>query len=286
MSTLYAASTSTPAVAYFITACIAIALYNPMEALILIFATFKKYRGCYFWSLLTARIGLIISVVGYTTYFYDITPNEYAQTTVTVTGWAIFIVAQSLVLWSRLHLVIQSRGILRAVLVMIIVDAVVLLIPTIVMAYGNDTKVISPEFLHGYQVMEDIQLLTFTVQECIISGLYIWGTISLLKFTPEKRKRHLIFQLFAINVILVVMDCGVLGVQYTDHRIIQVGFKSMVYSFKIKLELAVLGRLVSFVKGPSDYGNQSLEGVISTSNSTPDSRPELRLSAIRDIAHG
>ncbi|CZR66611.1 uncharacterized protein PAC_16512 [Phialocephala subalpina] len=286
MSTLYTASTSAPAVAYFITACIGIALYNPMETLILMFATFKTYRGCYFWSLLTACISLIISVVGYITYFFEVTPNEFAQTTVTVTGWAIYIVAQSLVLWSRLHLVIQSRRILRAVFAMIIVDAVVLLIPTVVMAFGNDTKVVSPEFLRGYQIMEDIQLLTFSLQECIISGIYIWGTISLLKFTPEKRKRHLIIQLFAINVILVVMDCVVLAVQYTDHRIIQVGLKSMVYSFKIKLELAVLGRLVSFVKGPNDYGNQSLEGVISTPNSTPDSRPKLGLSANSDIAHG
>jgi hypothetical protein len=127
-------------VAYFITACIGIGLYNPMETLILIFATFKTYSGSYFWSLLTAYIGLIISIIGYIAYFFEITRNKFAQTTVTVTCWAIFIVAQSLVLWSRLYLVIQSRRILRTVLVMIVVNAVVLLIPTIVMDFGTSTK--------------------------------------------------------------------------------------------------------------------------------------------------
>jgi len=244
-----------------------------METLILIFATFKTYRGSYFWSLLTACISLIISIVGYIAYFFEITPNKFAQTTITVTGWAIFIVAQSLVLWSRLHLVIQNRRILRAVLTMIVVNAVVLLIPTVVMAFGNDTNVISPEFRRGYQIMEDIQLLAFTLQECIISGLYIWGTISLLKFTSEKRKRHLMLQLFAINIILIAMDSAVLGVQYSHHRIIQVGLKSMVYSFKLKLELAVLGRLVSFVTEPC--GNQSLERVPSILNSEPGSQSKL-----------
>jgi hypothetical protein len=49
----------------------------------------------------------------------------------------------------------------------------------------------------------------------------------------------------------------------------------MVYSFKIKLELSVLGRLVSFVSAPSDYRNQSLEAVTSTPNSTADSPSKL-----------
>ncbi|PVH68948.1 hypothetical protein DL98DRAFT_564553 [Cadophora sp. DSE1049] len=262
---------------YFITAAIGIALYNPVETLILIFATFKQYRGCYFWSLLIACIGLIIWIVGYITYFFDVTSSKYAQTAVVVTGWCIFIVAQSLVLWSRLHLVIQSRRILRAVLLMIVINAIVLLPPTVAMAFGNNTKIISPAFRRGYEIVENIQVLAFTLQECIVSGLYIWGTISLLKFTPEKRKRNLMLQLFTINVVLVIMDCAILGVQYSHHRIIQIGLKSLVCSFKIKLELAILGRLVSFVKGPSESRNQSLyiEGGIPTPTSTPESQSRL-----------
>lgn len=63
---------------YFIIAVVGIALYNPVETLILIFATFKQYRGCYFWSLLIACIGLIIWIVGYITYFFDVTSSKYA----------------------------------------------------------------------------------------------------------------------------------------------------------------------------------------------------------------
>lgn len=283
MLTFESASTSSPGVAYFLTACIGISLYNPTETIILIFATFKRYGGCYFWSLLIACLGLIIAVIGYSSYFFDFTKNEFIQTTVTVTGWAIFVVAQSLVLWSRLHLVIQSRTILRGVLAMIIINAIVLLIPTIVMAYGNDTKVISPQFRRGYTIMEDIQLTAFSTQEFIISGLYIWGTINLLKLTSERRKRNLILQLFTINVILVLMDCVLLGVQYAGYRILQINLKWLVYSFKMKLEIAVLGRLVSFVKAPSDYRNQSIGGATSVFDST---NPSRTMSEWRLFTHG
>jgi hypothetical protein len=160
---------------------------------------------------------------------------------------------------------------------MIVVNAVILLPLIVTMAFGHDTTIISPAFLRGYEIVENIQVLAFTLQECIVSGLYIWGTISLLKFTPEKRKRTLMLQLFTINVILVIMDCAILGVQYSNHRIVQIGLKSLVSSFKIKLELAILGRLVSFVKGPSEGRHQSLhfEGEPSTPESTPESQCHL-----------
>lgn len=272
MLTFESASTSSPAVAYFLTACIGISLYNPTETIILIFATFKRYGGYYFWSLLIACLGLIVAVIGYSTYFFNITSNKFVQTTVTVTGWSIFVVAQSLVLWSRLYLVIQSQRILHGVLAMIIINAFVLLIPTVVMAFGNDTVDPSPEFLRGYTIMEKIQLSLFSTQEFVISGLYLWGTINLLKLTSEKRKRNLILQLFTINVILVLMDCVLLGVEFAGYRILQINLKWLVYSFKLKLEIAVLSRLVSFVKGPHEYRNQSLGLSSSVPNSTHQDR--------------
>ncbi|KUL83071.1 hypothetical protein ZTR_11169 [Talaromyces verruculosus] len=236
------------ALVYFITAVIAIALYNSVETVVIVLFVFKHYGGTYFWSLLAACLGLFMMTLGYSTYFYNIIPNLFGQTAPTVVGWCIFMIAESVVLWSRLHLVMQNRKILRGVMIMIGSTAIFLLIPTTALAFCNDIHPPRQVFIRGYQIMENIQLTGFTVQEVIISGLYIWGTISILHYTTEKSKRNLILQLFMINAVLILMDSTILVIQYCGYRTLQINIKSLIYSLKLKLELAVLTRLVDFVK--------------------------------------
>lgn len=58
----------------------------------------------------------------------------------------------------------------------------------------------------------------------------------------------MIYQLLAINVVILAMDAVLLGVQYLKDRSVQVQLKGFVYSLKLKLAFAVLSRLVSFVE--------------------------------------
>lgn len=88
--------------------------------MIIIFLVFKRYDGVYFWSLLAACLGLFMMTSGYSTYFYNFDPNLFGQSTLTIIGWCIFMVAQSFVLWSRLHLVIQNGNVIHGVVIMII----------------------------------------------------------------------------------------------------------------------------------------------------------------------
>lgn len=48
-----------------ITICCALAIYNALELLLLIFTSFRKYRGLYFWSLLVASAGIIPYTIGF-----------------------------------------------------------------------------------------------------------------------------------------------------------------------------------------------------------------------------
>ncbi|KAH6973232.1 hypothetical protein EDB80DRAFT_879840 [Ilyonectria destructans] len=93
MLTFGQASESSPSVAYFFAGCIAVTLYNALEIVVLILATFKRYAGRYFWSLLFASLGLIVTTIGFSTYFFNITQNKFAQGAVTIAGWWAFIVA-------------------------------------------------------------------------------------------------------------------------------------------------------------------------------------------------
>lgn len=91
-----------------------ISLYNAIELLLLIFVTFKKWGGFYFWSLLIASFGNIPYSLGYLISYFHLTvfPVGLAFSNV---GWWLMVTGQSFVLYSRLHLVLSERRVLRAV---------------------------------------------------------------------------------------------------------------------------------------------------------------------------
>lgn len=58
------------------------------------------------------------------------------------------------------------------------------------------------------------------------------------------------YQLFAINVIIILMDITLLGVEFANLYIVESVLKGVIYSIKLKLEFVVLGKLVQFVTRP------------------------------------
>ncbi|KAJ5587044.1 uncharacterized protein N7459_002809 [Penicillium hispanicum] len=223
--------------------------YNAFELVILVFVTFAQYRGTYFWSLLvSSAIGLIPYSLGFLLKFFNLTSAWFSVTLLTV-GWWSMVTGQSVVLYSRLHLVLRNQRVLRRVLTMIVVDAVALHLPTTVLTYGSNLA--HPPhraiFLSGYNVMEKIQMTGFCIQEFIISGLYIWETVRMIRLDPDRTKRKIQYQLLIINFIIIVLDLGLLVAEYMNYYIMETMLKGAVYSIKLKLEFAVLGKLIHLV---------------------------------------
>ncbi|OCL11087.1 hypothetical protein AOQ84DRAFT_374324 [Glonium stellatum] len=244
----------------FIAFFIGLSLYNALELLVLVFVTFKKFRGVYFWSLIVAGIGIIPYSLGFLVKFFQIldplSDEGYVAVVLLTIGWYAMVTGQSVVLWSRLHLVVTNQRIIRWTLYMIIVDAVLLHFPTTVLTFGSNSNHLSAStlhtFVHGYNIMEKIQMVGFFVQELIISFLYIKETLKLLKASTsvkeeELNSRKIMNQLITINVMIVIMDCGLLAVEFANLYIIETTLKGVVYSVKLKLEFAVLSKLVQLV---------------------------------------
>lgn len=59
-------------------------------------------------------------------------------------------------------------------------------------------------------------------------------------------------QLLLINVVVILMDIGLLAMQYASQFLLQTIAKGVFYSIKLKLELAILSRLVKFVRSTSE----------------------------------
>jgi hypothetical protein len=232
-------------------AFLSIALYNVLETTTLIFTVFKKRDGLYFWSFLMATWGIAPHAVGFILKFFQITTLDLLSSVIVGVGWACMVFGQSLVLYSRLHLVVQDQTRIRWVLHMIIFNAIVLGIPLFVLAMGTNSKH-SAQFLPGFLLYDKIQLVVISFQETIISIIYIYNTVLLLgqdsSSKGPKPIQKLLRHLILINVLVLIFDITLLAVQFSGHYEIQTTYKSAVYSIKLKIEFSVLNRLVSIVK--------------------------------------
>ncbi|KAJ5176964.1 uncharacterized protein N7482_002841 [Penicillium canariense] len=225
------------------------AIYSALELVVLVFSIFNKYNGLYFWSLLiTASLGVIPDAIGLLLKYFELAPI-WIPVTLSTAGWSIMVTGQSLVLYSRLHFVVFNRKILHFVLGMIIFDAIVLQIPQIVASYGA-VYVCHLHFQGFFSKWEKIQLTVFFVQEIIISTFFIIQTLRLMRMYPKRsaRKTNIMYQLLAINSSIILMDISLLVLEYLDLFITQTVCKCFFYTVKLKLEIAVLSRLTSFVQ--------------------------------------
>lgn len=88
----------------------------------------------------------------------------------------------------------------------------------------------------------------FCIQEFIISGLYIWKTLDVLQAGEKRGVHRVMWQLFSINVVIILLDIGLLAIEYRDLHVLEQTFKSFIYSVKLKLEFTILSKLVEFSK--------------------------------------
>lgn len=87
----------------------------------------------------------------------------------------------------------------------------------------------------------------FSVQEIIISAIYLWEVRRFLKVWQDNT-RKLMYELIIVNILLILLDVALLSVEFVDLYMIETTLKGMVYSIKLKLEIGVLSRMVKIVK--------------------------------------
>jgi len=119
-----------------ISAFTAIAWYNCIEVNVILWRYFKRHKGLYFYSVLGSSIGIILHALGTLLLYFVTFPSRYIPLSISSPGWYAMVTGQSLVLYSRLNLVMYDDRKLKWVLYMIIIDAFLLHIPTTVFTFG------------------------------------------------------------------------------------------------------------------------------------------------------
>ncbi|KAJ4388856.1 hypothetical protein N0V93_006317 [Gnomoniopsis smithogilvyi] len=266
---------------FIVTSFIALAFYNVLELSLFIYTTFKRRKGLYFWSMVIATWGIALNGSGYLVKF--IRPDESLavrafSTSLVLVGWCAMITGHSVVLFSRLHLLVSDPFKIRLVLTMIMVDALICHPPTLALFALVQSDNPQP-YVAAYSVYEKFQLLVFFIQEVIISIIYIMESARFLRARASINRMPIIDMkamhvdgrtvmrwLIAVNVLVVFLDLSILGFEFSGFYDLQTSWKCLVYSIKLKLEFGILNKLIAVVKArnPDLFNSDGIQlGVIS-----------------------
>lgn len=237
-----------------IVAFLSLALYNVLELAYIILFSFRNRHGLYFWSFCVATFGIVPYSLSFLFKGLGINENAiFAYVTFIVLGWVCIVTGQSVVLYSRLHLVDRNRNHLRFVLAMIIVNGVVVHTSVAVLIYGANSSA-AESFLLPYSIAEKVQVSIFFVQECIISLLYILATLKFFRGSmmhASSTKKRILRHLILVNCTVILLDVTILGLEYSGLYQLQTSYKAFVYSVKLKLEFGILNKLMDLTKSRS-----------------------------------
>lgn len=232
-----------------------IALYNVIELNVIIFFIFKRKSGLYFWSFFFATWGIFFHTISYLMWNFGVLKNAVAWVTIAVIGWVPMVTGHSLVLYSRLHLILYDEKILRLVLAIIITNDFIGHVTTIIVAYRDILALEPGPYVTAYPVYEKIQVSLLS--EMIISGLYIWYTYKAFQMQEAHRgaqASRMPYHLVVFNILVIILDVAVLVLEYNNPYNLQTAIKGMVYSIKLKIEYSILTPSSTLPKPMLDSG--------------------------------
>ncbi|KAK2602861.1 hypothetical protein N8I77_009363 [Diaporthe amygdali] len=254
----------------FLVACfLGAAIWNAVGMFPMIFMTFKRLWTLYFWAMILSTIGILICSTSQIISIAAPTVSGMINGVLSCIGWVFMVTGQSVVLYSRLHLLAITRRVLRLVLWMIIINAVTIHVTGTVLTVG--TRLQPPKsvpFTTAYSVFERINITVFFTQETIISALYLWKSRDLLgryskpkivEEEPTIRRyatprvttslrvvKNILTQLIIVNIIVLFLDVTIVVLEHAGFYLIQLGYKIFVYSVKLQCEITILNRLLEF----------------------------------------
>lgn len=225
----------------------AIGYWMSIELLILVYVTFKRHSGLYFWSIVITTVGIILQTTGYILKAFENKTPIILVIIICKVGWILNVTGFAIVLWSRLHLVVNQHRFLKYLLIMIIVNAFLWHTPVVIFEFGLMHGKAQP-YYHLMQIFERIQQTLFTLQETILSSLYIYHTVRFLNVGYPMHTRKVMWLLLCVQVLVVALDAMLTTFDYIDWFTLKCTIHPFIYAIKLKLEFIVLNQLQALVK--------------------------------------
>ena len=221
-----------------------------------LFFTIKKRKSLYFWAILTCTWGLSIREVGYMLTLLAGNPAWPFGDVLAQVCWIMMVTGFAVVLWSRLNLILENVCIRKAVLYMIIFNAVVWHTFMITLSFGRIKLGMEGKFVTKakwnkiYQPLERIHICFFNGQEILIAGLYIHAAYQYLRsrFATDTQIRKAMYLLVGVQTIVVCLDLTIIILDFLGFLMLKLFINSFCYCVKLELEFIVLNQLVEMSK--------------------------------------
>ncbi|KAL8802316.1 MAG: hypothetical protein Q9182_003894 [Xanthomendoza sp. 2 TL-2023] len=230
-------------------AFVGISFFLFLETIFEIFRVFKRRRGLYFWSLLIGVISIPINNIAILLkYLVPGTTHVWPLYTILAcVAWSSFSLAQLLVLYSRLHLVLDNTRIQRWVLYLIIACGFLLVLPIWIVVWPawNPDPELTERWSPADGIVERFTQLGFTLAECIISGIYLHSLYNLLRWKPTVRQRRVFLDLVYVSVVTILLDILSTLLVYLNQTGTSHPIQVFSYALKFRLEFVVLNQLMA-----------------------------------------
>ena len=227
-----------------------LAIYMAFIVDLKVLTTFKRRNTLYFWSILLTSWGIMSHSTGIILKWFVGRCPWTVNTAFATFGWWGMVTGQSLVLYSRLHLVVRDKRVLRFVLTMVVVDFLLFQVPTTALTFGSNQK--DPGmWLKVYNIYERIQLIVFTLQELTISIIYIRAAFKMLQPGDSAMAENTRKLLIYLNILCIVLDVIFVIQVYVGDWVYKTGTQSLAYAIKLSIEFIVLNKLMDIYRlGP------------------------------------
>ncbi|KAK6854946.1 hypothetical protein PG995_008478 [Apiospora arundinis] len=257
----------TPGHLVAVTILLSVSLWNAIEMVPLVFFTFKRFRTLYFWSMCAATLGIMVCTTSQIISTWGPEPfnrTRLIASSISCVGWVPMVTGQSLVLYSRLHLLDVPPRTLKILRFMIIFDGITL--HSIGTAFTLEPLITQSRRLeHVYKTFEKVQITAFMAQEFVLSGMYMWKAHEFLgqfkcplqlsrsrlspgRTPPRDSVMGLLLGLIIANVVVMLLDVTIIVLEYAGLHEVQLSYKTFAYALKLKIELSILNQLVGFVR--------------------------------------
>ncbi|RDI88183.1 hypothetical protein Vi05172_g1813 [Venturia inaequalis] len=216
------------------------ALAITIEAMV----TFKRWSTVYFWSIITTACAIVLYTLTVDIMFLTNSGN------MDVLGDIIYPIAVVftyegflMVLYSRLHLIIDSPKILRALLFVILGVGIPL---QIVIALAGDRILSTNVWVVTFRLE-----MIFPFSEILLSSLYVFLFIRFMRQSAgaaDPHMRRTFYFLVVAEAFVVIMDLVGITLWYMDLYLLRLAVLPLTTALKLKVEFLILNRLTSIGK--------------------------------------
>ncbi|KAL4923178.1 uncharacterized protein BDV17DRAFT_296603 [Aspergillus undulatus] len=253
-----------------------------LEVSISLFLVFKRRRGLYFWSCALIAWGVLLQPLFIILADFRVWTDPVPSIIMIYFTWVIMVVPQSWVLYSRLHLLMGNRKVLRGIKFVLVFNSVAFTVPTMVIGILSQTTKFNPSLPRSNLIWGRTEIIVFFLQETALNILYIiqtrkfiqgrlplrqrqrpwapWPSVpsgsgsAHLVYASKGREKTVLWHLIYANLFIIVLDLTLLGIQCADLFYLQGAFKPCVYGIKLKIEFSVLNRLRDLILRSDDNG--------------------------------